>query len=44
MGGSIQCNLSYATFHIGDKVVRIDRKLRENHIFGDDVDKDSTFF
>ncbi len=44
MGGSLKCDLSYATFHIGDKVVRVDREPRVNHIFGDVVDKDSTCF
>ena len=44
MGGSLQCDLSYVTFHIGDKVVIVDMEPRVNHIFGDKIDKDSTFF
>ena len=44
MESSLQCDLSYATFHIGDKAITVDRETRANHIFGDDVDKDSTCF
>ena len=44
MGGSLQCDLTYATFHIGDKAVRVNREPRVNHILGEDIDKDTTCF
>ena len=44
MGGSLQCDLTYATFHIGDKVVKLNREPRVNHIFGEEIDKHTTFF
>ena len=44
MGGSLQCGLTYATFHIGDKAVKVNRELRASHIFGQEIDKDSTCF
>ena len=44
MRGILQCDLSYATFHIGDKVVRVDKKPRVNHIFRNEINKDSTYF
>ena len=44
MRGSLQCDMSYTTFHIGEKLVRVDREPRVNHIFGDNIDKDSTCF
>lgn len=43
-GGSLQCDLSYATFHIGDKAIKIDRKTMVPYVFGDSVDKDGTCF
>ena len=30
MQGSLQCDLSYETFHIGDRAVRVDREPRVN--------------
>ena len=44
MGGSLQCDLSYATFYIGDKAIKIDRETRVPYVFGDSVDKDATCF
>ena len=44
MGGSLQCDLTYATFHIGDKGVKVLRELRVNHIFDEKIDKDTTCF
>ena len=44
MGGSLQCDLSYENFHIGDRAVRVDKEPRVNHILGEEIDKDSTFF
>lgn len=44
MGGNLQCDLSYATFHIGDKAIKMDREPQVNYVFGDGVDKDATQF
>lgn len=44
MGGSLQCDLSYATFHIGDKSIKTDREPRVTYIFGDSIDNDATYF
>ena len=44
MGGSLQCDLTYVTFHIGDKVVKVNRKQRVSHILGEEIDKDATCF
>lgn len=44
MGGSLQCDLCYATFHIGNKSIRIEREPRVNHILGGEIGKDSTCF
>lgn len=44
MGGSLQCDLSYTTFHIGDKAIKIDREPRVTYVFEDSVDKDTTCF
>ena len=44
IGASLQCDLSYATFYISDKVVRVDGEPRVNKILGEGNDKDSTCF
>ena len=44
MRGSLKCDLTYATFHIGDKVVKVNREPRVNHIFGEEINKDATCF
>lgn len=44
MGGSLQCDLTYATFHIRDKAIKFDREPRVNHILGEEIDKESTCF
>ena len=44
MGGSLQCDLTYATFHIGGKVVKVTREPRVSHILGEEIDKDATYF
>ena len=44
MGGSLHCDLSYATFHIGDKATKIEREPRVTYIFGDSIYKDDTYF
>lgn len=44
MGGSLKCVLSYATFYIGDKAIKIDGETRVPYVFGDSVDKDSIWF
>ena len=44
MEGSLQCDLTYATFHIGDKDVKVDREPRVSHILGEEIDKESTCF
>ena len=42
MGGSLQCDLTYATFHIGDKAIKVNREPRVSHILGEEIDKDAT--
>ncbi len=32
MGGSLQCDLSFATFHIGDKVIKVNKEPRLTHM------------
>jgi len=44
MGGILQCDLTYATFHIGDKAIKVNREPWVNHILGEEIDKDATFF
>ena len=44
MGGSLQCDLTYATFHIGDKAVEVNKEKRVSHILGEEIDKDATCF
>ena len=44
MGGSLQCDLTYANFHIGDKDIKVNREPRVNHILGEEIDKDTTCF
>lgn len=44
MGGSLQYGLTYATFHIGDKAIKVDREPRVSHIQGEEIDKESTLF
>ena len=42
--GSLQCDLTYATFHIGDKAIKVNREPNTNHILGEEIDKDATCF
>ena len=44
MGGSLQYDLTYANFHIGDKVFKVNREPRVSHILGKEIDKDATCF
>lgn len=44
MGASLQCNLSYITFHIEYKSIKIDMEPRFTYIFEDSIDKDATCF
>lgn len=44
MGGSLQCDLSYATFQVGDRAVKVSREPRVTHIFEQNIDKDTTCF
>ena len=44
MGGSLQCDLSYTTFHIGEKATRVNSEPRVYKILTKEMDKDSTSF
>ena len=44
MGGSMQCNFSYATFQVREKAIKVNRELRVTHIFEENIDKDTTCF
>ena len=36
--------MSFATFHIGDKAIKVDREPRVTHIFEESIDNDVTCF
>ena len=42
MGGSMQCDLSYATFKIKEKAIKVNREPRVSHIFEESIDHDAT--
>ena len=44
MGGSIQCDLSHATFQIGDKLVKVNREPKSVYMIKQDVEDDMTCF
>ena len=44
MGGSMQCDLSYATFKVREKAIKVNREPRVTHIFEENIDKDTNCF
>lgn len=44
MGGSIQCDLSYATFQIDGKLVRINREPKSVYMIEQEIKDDMTCF
>ena len=42
MEGSLQCDLSYATFHIGDKAIKVDREPRVTHMLEENINTNVT--
>ena len=44
MGGSLQCDLSYATFQVGEKAGKVNREPRVTHIFEQNIDRNTTCF
>ena len=44
MGGSMQYDLSYATFKIKGKAIKVNREARLTHIFEESIDHDATCF
>ena len=47
MGGSLQCDLSFATFQVKNKAIKVTREPRVNHMVEEHVvaeDVDETFF
>ena len=44
MGDSLQCDQSFSTFHIDNKVVKVNKKLRITHMTKESIDNDITCF
>ena len=47
MGGSLQCDLSFSTFQVDKKAIKITREPRINHVVEEDIvaeDVDKTYF
>lgn len=44
MGGNLQCDLSFATFHVDNKVVKIKRESRVTYMIEDTRDETTTCF
>lgn len=44
MGGSLQCDLSFSTFHIGEKDIKFNREPRFIHMIEDNIDNYVTCF
>ena len=44
MGGSLQFDLSYATFHIDENLVKVDREPKNVYIIEEEIEDDMTNF
>ena len=44
MGSNLQCDFSYATFHIGDKFIKFNIEPRVTHMLEDNIHIDATYF
>ena len=44
MGVSLQCDLSFSTVHIGDKVIKVNRQPRVTRMIKENIETDVTYF
>ena len=44
MGGSLQFHLSFSTFHVDNKEIKINREAGVTHMIEENVDTDATCF